>query len=120
MANTEKNDMSRELVHAAVVAARLQDKHQIEKAFLGFSQAAVDDVLAELCVQLEEVTVDCDIDQLMNAVQLPLPDEPMRILISVWKVDMEELFACADYDLPKLLAMMVVLIAALQDAAGRS
>lgn len=120
MENSDNSDISRQLVQAAVAAARRQDKDQIEKAFLGFSQAAIDDVLAELCVQLQEATVDCEIERLMDAVQLPLPDEPMKILISVWKVDMEGLFACADYDLPKLLAMMVVLIAALQDAAGRS
>lgn len=120
MANPDSKDTSRLLVQAAVAAARRQEKDEIEKAFLGFSQAPVDDVLAELCVQLQEVTVDSDIDQLMDAVKLPLPNDPMKILISVWKVDMEELFACADYDLPQLLAMLVILIAALQDATERS
>ncbi|XBH21435.1 hypothetical protein V5R04_14670 [Jonesiaceae bacterium BS-20] len=119
MANPDEKDSSRQLVQAAVAAARQQNKDEIEKAFLGFSQAPVDDVLAELCVQLQETTVDCDIERLMDSVQLPLPDDPMKILISVWKVDMEELFACADYDLSQLLAILVILIAALQDAAER-
>ncbi len=119
MGNTDDNDTSKQLVAAAVSAARTQDKGAIDSAFLAFSEAPVDDLLAELCVQLQEATVDSDIELLMDAVQLPLPEEPMRLLISVWRVDMEELFACANNDLAQLLAMLVVLTAAVQDARER-
>lgn len=102
-----------------VTALRGEDESAIGIAFERMGTLALDELLAELCVWVDEVTLDRDLDGLIAIVSLPLPENPKAFIEAVHRNDVHALHAYSGGDLVKLLASMLSVIASMQEANER-
>lgn len=112
-------ERSEELVQAAMTAVREADEAAMERTFVDVAQLPVDEMVATVCMAVEDQVRGRDIDALLAAATIPLPEDPQRLIVSVWKSDFEDLAAYANDNLAELLGALIVLAASLQEAGER-
>lgn len=112
-------ERSEQLVRSAVAAIRAEDKEQIQRTFVALGELPLDVMYAEVCTSIENTMRGKDVEALLNAPKISLPDDPKRLIISVWKQDFDDLADYAGGDLAKLMAALLVLNASLEDAGER-
>lgn len=113
-------DVYEERIGKAVAAIREeQSEEEILKAIYELEFLEIQEVIAELCLCVEDATVDKNIYRLLSIAHIPLPDDPERIINAVNNNDITELHAYCKGELPVLLASMLLLIASLQEAGER-
>jgi hypothetical protein len=105
-----------------VSAIRSERPDEIETAVAALSNVEVFELLAELCACVDDVTDGKDVDKLVAAATLPLPNDSAVLVAAVnlkSPNDLRALHAYADGDLVKLIASMLAVIASLQEAGER-
>lgn len=102
-----------------MAAVRAADETAMQQTFVELAQLPIDEMVASVCMAVEDQVRGRDVEQLLSAVAMPLPEDPQRLIISVWKSDFEDLASYANDNLAELLGTLVVLAAALQDAGER-
>lgn len=115
-------DMYELLVRRAVVDIRSENPDQIQASIGALQTLEVGELLAELCVWVEDVTAGKDVDRLLAAATLPLPERPVELIAAVnlqGPDGLRALHATAGGDLVKLIASLLALIASLQEAGER-
>jgi len=112
-------DKYEERVRNAVSAIRSEREDSINGALAALNDLEVTELVQELCVSIEDVTSGKDVDRLLAAATLPLPDNPLTLVDAVDRKDITALHAYANGDFVTLLASMLALIASLQEAGDR-
>lgn len=112
-------EKSEVLVNSAMVAVRAEDETEMQRTFIELSQLPVDEMVATVCLAVEDQVRGRDVEKLLAAAKIPLPDDPKRLIIGVWKSDFEDLAAYADDNLAELLGALIVLAASLQETGER-
>jgi hypothetical protein len=102
-----------------VKAIRVGDTNVSSRIRLLFDNLQLGELIAELCIWVEDVTVGRDVDKLIAASTLPLPTTPGTIVDAVQRNSMWALRAYCDRDFVTLVTSMLILIAALQEAGER-
>jgi hypothetical protein len=118
-AEPQQPDAYEEIVGAAVRALRGGLETEVTNTMASLGPLHVAEVIAELCIWIEDVTVGRDLDALIMSTTLPLPDRPWVIVDAVNRNDIRALHEWAGGDLVKLLASMLAVIASLQEAGER-
>lgn len=103
------------LVAAAVQALRGEDDNRIRTSIDALGDLDAKELIAELCVWIEDYALEGDVDVLLSASRLPLPDQPRVLVDAVLANDLVALNEYANGDFVVLLASMLALAACLQD-----
>ena len=108
-------------VAAAVCAVQGVDRAAIAAAYDALAPLDTGDVLAELCLCVDEATAGVDIVQLVKSARLPLPPDPLRLIDAVRARDLPALQAATGQERPEaVFAALMVLAGSLQDARTRA
>lgn len=111
--------LAEKLVNDAVTATQAQKRFKILITFIKLFRLPLDELFAEVCIQIQDATQDQDIAKLLEAVTLPTPPEPLRLILGAWKGDTDDLLEYSGKNPIKLLSSLIVLLAALKDARAR-
>ena len=106
-------------VSKVVAALRAEDATLINSTLEQLNTLAVDELIAELCLWVEDVTKDKDLDRLIALATLPLPRNSKVLIEAVYRNDIRALHGYAGGDLIKLLSSLLAVIASLQEAGER-
>lgn len=112
-------EKSEQLVKNAMAAVRAADEAEMQRTFVALAQLPVDEMVAVVCLAVEDQVRGRDVEELLAATTIPLPDDPKRLIIGVWKSDFEDLAAYAEDNLAELLGALIVLAASLEEAGER-
>ncbi len=114
-------DQYEALVGEAVLALRSGEDRRITSAITALSVLGTEELLAELCVWIDEYSADTtDYEALLATTALPVPDRPVELLDAVARNDLQALFDYANGELLTLIASMLALTASLQEARERT
>lgn len=106
-------------VDAAVKALQSEDAMAIDVAFQGLAGLNPKELLAELFLQVGEAADAGDLDELLELVRLALPPQPRTIVQSVRNRDVEGIVAVVGTDFGEIIASLLVITAALDEASTR-
>jgi hypothetical protein len=116
----EGSDRVEELVLAAITAVQSGNRDDIEAAFEALAPVETGDVLAELCLWIEDLTAGVTQESLLQATELPVPPRSPEILKAAVDGNLAMLqTAVGSQQLEKVFSSLLVLVAALKDARTR-
>lgn len=101
-------------VDTVVAAMRRGDEDDIRTAMESMEDLVAGELLAELCVRVDEIVEGQNNTTLLAEAELPLPENPEILLSAVTDNDLEAMSDYADSDFSYLLASLLMLIAALE------
>lgn len=108
-------DEYEKLVGEAVAAVKTGDHYLIFTAFSNLETLDPEDLVAELCIWIEDEVHGHDVDVLLSRTIFPMPENPKALIEAVLANSLEAMFIYARGQLPVLLTNMVFIIAALKD-----
>lgn len=106
-------------VNGAVAALRTDDPGAVDGAFRALAGLDPQQLLAELFLRVREAADAGDLDELLSLVRLGLPPQPRRIVEAVRANDLAGVISVVGSDLGEVIASLLVITAALDEAATR-
>lgn len=109
------DDIYNTKVNAAVAAAQRGDVERVEQSVQSLVAMDAQELLAELCIQVQEALEGQHLRNLMESTTLPLPDDPEVLIVAVERADIDAMHRYADGDFLYLVSSCIALIAALTE-----
>lgn len=104
----------------AINAVQVGNRADIISAYEGLATLETGDVISELFLWVDDLTQGVDREELLQAVTLPIPDNPEVIIDSILNLDIKGLQSAVGSDrLESVLASLLVTVAALKDGRAR-
>lgn len=120
MTKAEGSDQVEELVLSAITAVQSGNREDIEAAFEALAPVETGEVLAELCLWVDDLTAGVTLESLWQAIELPIPPRSPEILKGAADGNLAMLqTAVGSKQLEKIFSSLLVLVAALKDARTR-
>ena len=114
------NDVVADLVAAALHAVQGGDQAAITAAVEVLAPLNTGDVLAELCLCVEEATAGVHVANLVRSARLPLPPRPIQLIDAVAARDLPAILVSTSRERPEaVFAALLVLAASLREARAR-
>jgi hypothetical protein len=108
------------LVYLAISATQRGNRADLISAYEGLAPLETGDVIAELTLWVEDLTDGVEVEELLQAVVLPIPPNSEKIIESVLIQDIFGLQEAVGSDtLGSVLAALLVTVAALKDGRER-
>lgn len=104
------------LVGNAIAALRRRDLDAATKAVEAFGSLEPMGLIGELFLRLDEMRADSDVQNLIDRTSLPLPPRPLATVTAAVNGDTATIAEILGDDFGSLLAGLLALIAALEDA----
>ena len=104
------------LVDDAIEALQRRDLDDATRAVEAFATLEPKELIGELFLRLDELTVDVDAGDLIDRASLPLPPRPLDLVVAAANRDIASITEILGDDFGHLLAGLLALIAAFDDA----
>lgn len=93
---------------------------QVTRAMTRLGELNAADVIGEMCLCIEDVTEDVDLDVLITAARLPLPERTAEIVAAIEARDLGALESVtSETDLGAVVQKLLTVIVSLTDARAR-
>ena len=116
---TDAGEIERRVL-IAISAVQTGNRADIVSAYEGLAPLETGDVIAELFLWMEDLTDGVEVEELLQAIALPLPPNPAKIIESVLIQDIAGLQIAVGSDkLEKVFTALLVTVAALKDGRER-